>query len=170
MLMKTTDQENTATRYRLSAIGEASERDVVKWRERINTDGGREIGERVLAVVDRITSAYKATLIGKVFREYLDGRCDCSSFLRTVEMIDSALTEDLLFLANDLGRAGVGGQGRRRRCLSQVDRSRPHEGSRKPHGIGEFAATRTFCRGIPDPIGCTPCHMTAGCGSVGSLG
>jgi len=52
-------------------------------------------------VVDRITSAYKATLIGKVFREYLDGRCDCSSFLRTVEMIDSALTEDLLFLAND---------------------------------------------------------------------
>jgi len=85
----------------LSAIGEASEGDVAKWRERINTDGGRETGERVLEVVDRITSAHKATLIGKVFREYLDGRCDRSSFLRTVEMIDSALTEDLLFLAND---------------------------------------------------------------------
>lgn len=85
----------------LSAIGDATEDDAAKWRKRINDDGGREMGERVLAVIDRITSAYKATLIGKVFREYLDGHCNRSSFLRTVEMIDSALTEDLRFLMDD---------------------------------------------------------------------
>ena len=85
----------------LSAIDEIPESDVAKWRARIDKDEGQDIGERVLATIDRITSTYKARLIGKVFREYLDGRCDCSSFLRIVEMIDSALTEDLRFLIND---------------------------------------------------------------------
>ena len=32
----------------LAAIGEASEDDVARWRKRINKDGGRDTGERVL--------------------------------------------------------------------------------------------------------------------------
>lgn len=85
----------------LVALDEIPTRDLAKWRRRIEEDGGRETGERVLAVVDRATSTYKATLVGKVFGEYLGGHCDRAAFLRTVEMIDLALTEDLRFLIED---------------------------------------------------------------------
>jgi hypothetical protein len=52
-------------------------------------------------LVDRVTSTNKATLIGRVVRNYLDGECDLRTFLRTAEMIDTALTEDLQLLIED---------------------------------------------------------------------
>ncbi len=85
----------------LKAIGDVSYDDVRRWRDRIDSDKGRrDTGERVLAIMDRIITADKAWYIGKLFREYLDGRCDCESFLRTTEMIDNALTEDVHYLAH----------------------------------------------------------------------
>lgn len=83
-------------------VGEASDRDVERWRARLDEDGGtRETGERVLALVDGVTSLWKAELLGRLFRLYLDGGCSRVDYLTTAEMVHAALTEDLRFLLHD---------------------------------------------------------------------
>lgn len=86
----------------LYGVGDVSEANVVRWTKRLRDDPGlRETGERVLAVVDRATSTWKAELIGRLLRSYLDGGCDRQAFLVTTEMVDAALTEDLRFLIEE---------------------------------------------------------------------
>jgi hypothetical protein len=58
----------------LYAIGEPTEPDRDRWKRRLSDDHGlRDTGERVLAVIDRVTSIAKAQMIGRAFRAYLDG-------------------------------------------------------------------------------------------------
>jgi hypothetical protein len=77
-------------------VGSHTADDVARWRTRLDDEKqATEIGERVLALVDRVATTTKATLIGHALRAYLDGQCDRSTFLRTAEMIDNALSEDL---------------------------------------------------------------------------
>lgn len=83
-------------------VGEASDRDVGRWRTRLDGDGGaRETGERVLALVDGVTSVWKAELLGRLFRLNLDGECSRADYLTTAEMVHAALTEDLRYLLQD---------------------------------------------------------------------
>jgi hypothetical protein len=83
-----------------AAFGDVpDEEDVKRWKRRLADDKSTtETGERVLAVIDSVTSIPKAKLVGIAFRAYLDGECQRETFLRTCEMIDSALTEDLVYL------------------------------------------------------------------------
>lgn len=83
----------------LVGVGEATADDVERWRSRVDKDAA-QVGERLIALIDRVTSPLKATLIGHVFRSYLDGECERSTFLRTAEMIEQALTEDLKYLVD----------------------------------------------------------------------
>jgi hypothetical protein len=106
-------------------FGPISADDAERWTKRPRTDKeDAEIGERVIALVDRVTARVKAQLIGKVMRAWLDGRCDRPTFLRTAEMIDDALTEDLSFLIE--GRADGSDEAATRRLVAvglMVDRS-----------------------------------------------
>ena len=81
----------------VAGVGAVPEEDAERWRNRLEDDTG-EMGERVLRLVDRASAPMKAVLIGRVFRAYLDAECDRQTFLRTVEMIDRSLTEDLVAL------------------------------------------------------------------------
>lgn len=83
----------------LYGIGEATDEDVRCWRKRLRSEqGATETGERLLALIDRVTTTWKSQMLGELFRAYLDGRCDRRTFLNTAEMVDAALTEDLRFL------------------------------------------------------------------------
>jgi hypothetical protein len=83
-------------------FGDFGQEDLERWRKRILTDEDRrDTGERVLAVIDSVTAAYKAELIGRAFRVFLDGRTDRAGFLRLIEMIDRALSEDLRYLIDE---------------------------------------------------------------------
>ena len=81
----------------IAGVGAVSTKDAERWRDRLGDDTG-EMGERVLRLVDRASAPAKAVLIGRAFRAYLDAECDRQTFLRTVEMIDRSLTEDLVAL------------------------------------------------------------------------
>jgi len=80
-------------------LGPISVEDSERWQKKLASESGLAgTGERVLALVDRVAAALKAELIGQVMRAWLDGTCDRATFLRTAEMIDNALTEDLVYL------------------------------------------------------------------------
>lgn len=86
----------------LYGVGQVKERDLQRWRKRLEAEPDlQQTGERVLAVVDRVTSTWKAELIGHLFRLYLDGRCDRAAFLQASEMVDDALTDDLRYLVTE---------------------------------------------------------------------
>lgn len=83
----------------LYGLGEASVKDVDRWRARLKEEAGiRETGERILALVDTVTSVWKAELLGRLFRRYLDGDCDRGEYITTAEMVAAAFTEDLRYL------------------------------------------------------------------------
>jgi len=85
----------------LQGLGDIDSEDAAKWRRKLQDDEQlEEFGERVIGIVDRVESATKAKLVGLMLREYLNGRCDRETYLRSIEMIDRALTEDLSFLVN----------------------------------------------------------------------
>jgi hypothetical protein len=80
----------------LQGVGEVSERDRERWQQRLqDEDGLRDAGERLVALVDRMTSTFKAELVGLLVRRYLDGMISQTTLLRTVEVIDRVLTDDL---------------------------------------------------------------------------
>jgi hypothetical protein len=84
----------------LQGLGNFTDEEAMRFREKLRTDEQIEdFGERVIGIVDRVESATKARIIGLMLREYLSGRCDRVTFLRSIEMVDRALTEDLAFLA-----------------------------------------------------------------------
>jgi len=85
----------------VQGLGDIDSEDAAKWRRKLQDDEQlEEFGERVIGIVDRVESATKAKLVGLMLREYLNGRCDRETYLRSIEMIDRALTEDLSFLVN----------------------------------------------------------------------
>ena len=85
-------------------VGDVSEEDTQRWRRRTNHDP-RDMGERIIVLVDRLSALWKAELMGRVFRLYLDGKCERSSFLRAAEMIDVSLTDDLSYLLHSRDRS-----------------------------------------------------------------
>jgi hypothetical protein len=83
----------------LFGVGRPTESDIAQWKQRLTNDrGARETGDVILSVVDNATSAWKAELVGRMWRSYLDGDCDQESFRRIIEMINNALTDDLRYL------------------------------------------------------------------------
>lgn len=86
----------------LVELGPADHADTERWDARFR-DEPKETGARVLDIVDRVTALRKVELIAGVTRLYLDGECDRTMFLRTVEMIEKALTEDLEALVRQRG-------------------------------------------------------------------
>lgn len=86
----------------MGGIGDPSPQDRENWSRRLSEpDGDGELGERLVAVLDRMTARTKADLLGRAFRRFLDGTCSRAEFMRCAEMIDGALTEDLRFLTED---------------------------------------------------------------------
>lgn len=86
----------------LFAVGDVTPEDVERWSKRLQDEAGqRDVGERVLAVVDRVTSVWKAELVGRAFRAYLDGAFERREFLLLAEMLDAALTEDLRYFLEE---------------------------------------------------------------------
>jgi hypothetical protein len=84
----------------LRGLGDLDADEAAKWSEKLQADQAIEdFGERVIGIVDRVESAVKARIVGLMLREYLSGGCDRDAYLRSIEMVDRALTEDLLFLA-----------------------------------------------------------------------
>lgn len=81
----------------IAEVGQSSSRDRERWRERIQ-DHPADMGERVLVALDRANAPLKAVLIGRLFRLYLDRECESPEFMRSVEMVERALTDDLLIL------------------------------------------------------------------------
>lgn len=91
----------------LYGVGDVSDADVRNWRARLNDEQRvRETGERVLALVDSVTSTWKASLVGQLFRAYLDGVCSRAKFLTAAEMVSTALTEDLRYLVEEWDEGG----------------------------------------------------------------
>jgi len=83
----------------LLGLGSLTEKEAASFREKLQDDDRiEEFGERVIGIVDRVESTAKAKIVGLMLREYLSGRCTRDSYLRSIEMIDRALTEDLAFL------------------------------------------------------------------------
>lgn len=84
-----------------AALDSMTSKDRERWQKRLATESGlRDTGERLLMIVDSVTSVTKADMVGRAFRHYLDGACDQVSLRRTIEMIAGALTEDLVELVN----------------------------------------------------------------------
>lgn len=85
----------------VAGFGEATDSERAEWRTKLVGDPEMvEIGERLLYVIDASTSRLKAELVGRVFRRFIDGACDKSTLRRTVDMIGTALAEDLRELTN----------------------------------------------------------------------
>lgn len=83
-------------------VGSCTDDDRRRWRERLDGAKGRsDVAERVVAIVDALASAYKAELIGRALRRYLDFEIDQDTFLRTVEMVHASLTEDLRYFMDE---------------------------------------------------------------------
>ena len=93
----------------LFALGNVSAAESADWSKKLREDEHvEEFGERVIGIVERVESAMKARLVGLMFRAYLDGRCDRNTFLRSIEMIDRALTEDLAYLVEHWADGATG--------------------------------------------------------------
>ena len=86
----------------LNELDGASTTDIARWNQRLWDDEGLEdLGERIIAIIDQSESRRKARFVGQLFREYLTGRCDRATFLRSIEMVGRALTEGLEYLISD---------------------------------------------------------------------
>lgn len=91
----------------VAGFGDATDSERAEWRTKLVGDSEMvEIGERLLYVIDASTSNLKAELVGKVFRRFIEGACDKSVLRRTVDMIGTALAEDLRELTNS-GATGL---------------------------------------------------------------
>ena len=78
----------------LYGVGPVSDEDIGRWRRRLSSEQRTaETGERILALVDRVTTTWKAQVLGELFRAYLDRHCDRRDFLRAAEMVGESLRE-----------------------------------------------------------------------------
>lgn len=85
----------------LSETSKASDRERQQYAQKIadNPKENKRASEAVLEILDRLTSAEKAKMVGKVFRAYMvKGDMSVSQLQLLCEMIDKAYLQDLLML------------------------------------------------------------------------
>ncbi len=82
----------------LAETAKASNEDKQKYREKLDNDPKEctKAGEVVLDIIDKITSAEKAVMIGKVFRAYMrEDEMTTAQLIHLCEIIERAYLQDL---------------------------------------------------------------------------
>lgn len=70
-----------------------------------------KVGETTLVILDKLERKEKATLLGKLFKVYIEQKIDKDAYLRMSIMIERAFLEDLeMFGTNELGILGIDNQ------------------------------------------------------------
>ena len=85
----------------LSETSKATDQERQQYAQKIadNPKENKRASEAVLEILDRLTSAEKAKMVGKVFRAYMvEGDMPVSQLQLLCEMIDKAYLQDLLML------------------------------------------------------------------------
>jgi hypothetical protein len=126
----------------LRGVGAVSDKDRDKWNERLgDRRQAQNIGLRLFAILDKLTDEWKAELVGRLLRRYLDGDLTLNEFLRGMEMIERAFSDDLRrFLAGEVDLEDAGDEVTtpnvpRRSCVSPglCPRPCPQHGRTRPH-------------------------------------
>ncbi len=88
----------------LAETCEASDKDRQKFRAKLdsNPEEAKKAGATILDIIDKITNAQKAAMVGKVVRAYMhEDDLSTAELIELCEIIDKAYTGDLTALAND---------------------------------------------------------------------
>lgn len=89
----------------LAELKDVPQADREKWVEQIDKKGaeGQRVGEALLLIIERLDDMDKPTLLGRLFKAYLNGLIDLADFRHVAAMIERAYMPDLEKLAQNFG-------------------------------------------------------------------
>ena len=83
----------------LKGVGSIPPKDIEKWLERLESEGGREhFGEHMFTAIDALNSQWKAELVGRITRGSILRGESTEDLVRVVDMVQVAYAGDLRYL------------------------------------------------------------------------